>query len=164
MATQKETVLRLLTDAGEGGVSSSQFFAACLPRFSARIFELKKDGHHIEKEPAEHGFFTYHLCGHSPPSGAAEPGVSEHPVSALDMPTQTTSEREGHGTASSRSSLPSTGVAASHLTDSSQQTDGGYSGPGSITTSESVEGQRCAQDPLFTLPSRPGHFDVEGDI
>lgn len=61
MATQRETVLAMLEEAGERGVTSNAFFASCLPRFSARIHELRNAGHTITKEPVEQGHFLYRL-------------------------------------------------------------------------------------------------------
>jgi hypothetical protein len=59
--TQKETVLRMLTEAGPEGVTSNQFYGARLPRFGARIHELKAEGHDVVKEPVEEGHFRYIL-------------------------------------------------------------------------------------------------------
>jgi hypothetical protein len=62
--TQKERVLRMLTEAGPEGVTSNQFYGACLPRFGARIHELKQEqGLEIRKEPVEEGHFRYILVG-----------------------------------------------------------------------------------------------------
>jgi len=58
---QRETVLTMLEEAAGNGVSSNQFYAACLPRFSARIHELRNAGHTITKEPVEQGHFLYRL-------------------------------------------------------------------------------------------------------
>ena len=63
--TQKETVLAMLDEAGPKGVTSNQFYAACLPRFGARIHELKAEGHEVVKEPVEQGHFRYILVGRS---------------------------------------------------------------------------------------------------
>ena len=79
--TQKQTVLRMLEEAGPEGVTSNQFYAACLPRFGARIFELKKDGLNVIKEPAEQGHFRYILVSHGRPE--REP---DHP--GLGRPVQ----------------------------------------------------------------------------
>jgi len=59
--TQRERVLNMLRDAGSDGVSSNDFFRACLPRFSARVHELRNAGHTITKEPVEQGHFLYRL-------------------------------------------------------------------------------------------------------
>ena len=58
---QRETVLTMLEEAAGNGVSSNQFYAAHLPRFSARIHELRNAGHVITKEPVEQGHFLYRL-------------------------------------------------------------------------------------------------------
>lgn len=76
--TQKETVLAMLDEAGPEGVTSNQFYNACLPRFAARIFELKADGHQVVKEPVEKGHFRYILVGRngaiSPPQPSPDLG------------------------------------------------------------------------------------------
>ena len=76
--TQKETVLAMLQGAGPEGVTSNQFYNACLPRFAARIFELKADGHQVVKEPVEKGHFRYILVGRngaiSPPQPSPDLG------------------------------------------------------------------------------------------
>lgn len=59
--TQRKRVLNMLEEAGERGVTSNAFFAACLPRFSARIHELRNAGHTIVKEPVEDGHWLYRL-------------------------------------------------------------------------------------------------------
>lgn len=61
--TQKQRVLAMLDEAGPEGVTSNQFYSALLPRFSARIHELKSEGHSIVKEPVEQGHFRYILVG-----------------------------------------------------------------------------------------------------
>ena len=61
--TQKETVLAMLDEAGSEGVTSNQFYSACLPRFGARIHELKAEGHDVVKEPVEQGPFRYIWVG-----------------------------------------------------------------------------------------------------
>ena len=59
--TQQETVIAMLEQAGPEGVTSNQFYAAFLPRFSARIHELRSKGFDIRKEPIESGHFRYTL-------------------------------------------------------------------------------------------------------
>lgn len=63
MSSQRETVLAMLEEAGEGGVTSNRFFESYLPRFSARIHELRKAGYRIDKEPAKQGHWRYKLIG-----------------------------------------------------------------------------------------------------
>ena len=76
--TQKETVLAMLDEAGPEGVTSNQFYAACLPRFGARIHELKtQHGHEIIKEPVEDGHFRYILVGRSRHPQQSPPDLGE---------------------------------------------------------------------------------------
>lgn len=53
----------MLQQAGPEGVTSNQFYAAFLPRFGARIHELRNKGFNIAKEPVERGHFRYILVG-----------------------------------------------------------------------------------------------------
>lgn len=62
----------MLEQAGPEGVTSNQFYNAFLPRFSARIHELRSKGFDIRKEPVENGHFRYTL--HREPVGLAAPG------------------------------------------------------------------------------------------
>jgi len=71
--TQKETVLAMLQEAGPDGVTSNQFYQAMLPRFAARIFELKGEGHTVVKEPVEDGHFRYILVGQSTVTSPQQP-------------------------------------------------------------------------------------------
>ena len=75
--TQKETVLAMLEQAGPEGVTSNQFYAACLPRFGARIHELKGEGHSVVKEPVEDGHFRYILVGRSAKPQQSPPDLGE---------------------------------------------------------------------------------------
>ena len=60
--TQRETILRMLEEAGDRGVTGNTFYANFLPRFPARIHELKKQGHNIQRFPTEEpNVFLYRL-------------------------------------------------------------------------------------------------------
>jgi hypothetical protein len=59
--TQRETVLTMLEQAGREGVSNGQFAEAGILRYSARIMELRKAGHLIEKHQVSAGTFRYEL-------------------------------------------------------------------------------------------------------
>ena len=48
--TQREQVLHMLKQAGERGVTTADFLQAYMPRFSARIKELRDAGHRIDTE------------------------------------------------------------------------------------------------------------------
>ena len=77
--TQKERVLRMLTEAGPEGVTSNQFYGACLPRFGARIHELKAEGHDVVKEPVEQGHFRYILVSRQNIQRSADLGRAGYP-------------------------------------------------------------------------------------
>lgn len=49
--SQKSRVLALLKSAGSRGVRSTEFLSEHLPRFSARIYELRNEGHLIRSRP-----------------------------------------------------------------------------------------------------------------
>ena len=72
---QRETVLTMLEEAAGNGVSSNQFYAAHLPRFSARIHELRNAGHVITKEPVEQGHFLYRLVKVSATTTQTDPSL-----------------------------------------------------------------------------------------
>lgn len=47
--TQRNAVLTMLYNAGKSGVCGTAFLRAQIPRYSARIIELRNDGHRIER-------------------------------------------------------------------------------------------------------------------
>ena len=109
--TQKETVLAMLQGAGPEGVTSNQFYNACLPRFAARIFELKADGHQVVKEPVEKGHFRYILVGRngaiSPPQPSPDRGRDGNTSPNLgEVDAQSPGEAEPPREVSPSSSLP----------------------------------------------------------
>lgn len=62
--TQREQILTMLEDAGDRGITGNTFYATFLPRFAARIHELKKQGHDIRRFPTEEpNVFLYRLVG-----------------------------------------------------------------------------------------------------
>lgn len=94
--TQKQTVLRMLEEAGPEGVTSNQFYKALLPRFSARIHELRREGFDVIKEPVEQGHFCYILVSHGrSPREADHPGEVRPVVSGahLDQTCSITSDQ-----------------------------------------------------------------------
>lgn len=87
--TQREQVLRMLQRAGEDGVSTAAFLEARLPRFSARIQELRREGHTIESIRVREGSWRYLLSGaESVPAAfegsAPSPEPQETTLSAYD--------------------------------------------------------------------------------
>jgi hypothetical protein len=67
--TQRDQILQMLTEAGDRGVTSNEFYDAYLPRFPARIHELRADGIKIDDEP-EGRFKRYKLSGDASSLGA----------------------------------------------------------------------------------------------
>lgn len=59
--SQYQRVKRMLEEAGAYGVTNTQFYAAYLPKFHARITELRQDGHNITTEFIRMGQFKYTL-------------------------------------------------------------------------------------------------------
>lgn len=57
--SQRDKVLKMLKRNRK--VTSADFYSAFLPRFAARIYELKKDGYNIQKEYWRDGMYTYWL-------------------------------------------------------------------------------------------------------
>ena len=107
--TQKETVLAMLDEAGPDGVTSNQFYAACLPRFGARIHELKGEGHTVVKEPVEDGHFRYILVGRSRHPQQSPPDLGEvgnSPPNLGTVDAQSPGEAEPPREVSPSSSLP----------------------------------------------------------
>lgn len=81
--TQREQVLRMLREAGEDGVSTAVFLAAHLPRYSARILELRREGHAIESIRVREGSWRYVLRGaESVPERLSEPEPTPAPQEA----------------------------------------------------------------------------------
>lgn len=109
--TQKETVLAMLQEAGPEGVTSNQFYNACLPRFAARIFELKGEGHTVVKEPVEDGHFRYILVGQSTVTSSQQPSpdlgeVGNASPNLGEVGAQSPGEAEPPREVSPSSSLP----------------------------------------------------------
>ena len=61
--TQRERVLSMLTEAGDEGVPTASFLREMIPRFSARIEELREAGHTIRSERVSSGSWRYTLVG-----------------------------------------------------------------------------------------------------
>lgn len=49
--SQHDTCLSMLKSAGSAGVTTQQFLQAYIPRFSARLLELKQEGYDIQTLP-----------------------------------------------------------------------------------------------------------------
>lgn len=79
--TQKERILKWLRDAGDEGVTGSELYGAFMPRFSARILELRDAGHEIDSVPIGDSQFRYVLKVEATPARTiAELRVAEAPA------------------------------------------------------------------------------------
>ena len=107
--TQKQKVLRMLDEAGPEGVTSNQFYAACLPRFGARIHELKAEGHDVVKEPVEQGHFRYILVGRPFVPQQSSADLGEVGNSPPNFGVTSSPERPGEGSHDIGDFLPSPG-------------------------------------------------------
>lgn len=58
--TQRQTILRMLKEAGAEGLRSDALYRAFIPRFAARIWELRQEGYEISSEH-ERQFVRYRL-------------------------------------------------------------------------------------------------------
>lgn len=86
--TQRDRVLFALRDAGAHGLRSDVFLKLAIPRYAARIWELKRDGYKITSEP-EQQFCRYTLVGSSAspsagPLAGATSGESNPLVGSCD--------------------------------------------------------------------------------
>ena len=59
--TQSDKILSMLMAAGEDGVSNKTFYQCFLPRYGARIFDLRKEGYHIETKQVNRNTFRFYL-------------------------------------------------------------------------------------------------------
>ena len=59
--SQKQRILTMLEEAGTTGVTGNQFYAACLPRFAARIKELRDQGFDITTRRIGGNHYVYTL-------------------------------------------------------------------------------------------------------
>lgn len=116
---QRETVLTMLEEAAGNGVSSNQFYAACLPRFSARIHELRNAGHTITKEPVEDGHWLYRLVKVSVTTTQTDPSLCVRAVNGgADLGQSPTPER-----GRDRQLAPVAGESSTDLGDRSSSPD-----------------------------------------
>lgn len=95
--TQRDRTLMLLQRAGSEGVSTAAFLEAYIPRFSARIEELRREGFQIARERLRQGSFKYTLTdvgggvgqgqSHTPREvDGADPGTSSSAQTPLFHP------------------------------------------------------------------------------
>lgn len=87
--TQKERILKLLEDAGKGGITGTELYEAYLPRAAARIHELKAEGHRITPSP-ENGTVRYVL-----ERGTGSPRVAAGNSPQGERSSETTTDTAG---------------------------------------------------------------------
>lgn len=144
--SQKQIVLSMLERAGERGVTSNEFFAEHLPRFSARLYELRNEGHNITTSPSDNGFVYTLVGGQDGSKGTCAPrvavltsGQSPDPVSERDMDAAGTITLRQVCPAASESST-ACGLDAAKKAASSSSTPPSSGGDGLLS--------------LFDVPSR----------
>lgn len=59
--TQATKILLALDKAGKQGMTTNDFLSMYISRFSARLLELRKQGHNIKSEPMRRGQYRYTL-------------------------------------------------------------------------------------------------------
>lgn len=77
--TQRATVLEMLRSAAGRGITSGEFYAARLPRFSARILELRDTGYVIQSERLRAGSWRYTLLNEPTVWSVPPPSAGAHP-------------------------------------------------------------------------------------
>jgi hypothetical protein len=71
--SQRMRVLTMLQTADNRGVTSSEFYAAHLPRFGARLLELRERGYVIETQRESDSVWRYTLLNEPAVSSASAP-------------------------------------------------------------------------------------------
>ena len=144
--TQREQILTMLEEAGDRGVTGNTFYANFLPRFAARIHELKKQGHDIRRFPTEEpNVFLYRLV---------ERGDCDTSASRASVPTlgqsPTTPGRGGDGQVLHVAGESSTSIGA---TSSSPQPRDAAPEPRQVTDADGSPGRDpSASLLLFDMP------------
>ena len=152
--TQRERVLNMLRDAGSDGVSSNDFFRACLPRFSARIHELRNAGHTITKEPVEQGHFLYRLVKVSATTTQTDPSLCVRAVhGGADLgQSPSTPERQRNRQVADVAGESSTSLGANRSSSPDPQ-DAAVAEPRQVTDADGSPGRDpSASLLLFDMP------------
>ena len=152
--TQRETVLAMLEEAGERGVSSNAFYAAHLPRFSARLHELRNAGHMITTEPVEQGHFLYRLVKVSATTTQTDPSLCVRAVhGGADLgQSPSTPERQRNRQVADVAGESSTSLGANRSSSPDPQ-DAAVAEPRQVTDADgSPGGGPSASLLLFDMP------------
>lgn len=92
--TQKLTVLQALKDAGDRGVSNGELNALGIFRYSARVHELREEGHQIRTVNGKNGLAKFFYEGGPVRLEAARfetapaQTVAEETATLFELPTQ----------------------------------------------------------------------------
>lgn len=152
--SQRERVLEILEDAGDRGVTSNQFFAAHLPRFSARVHELRNAGHVITKEPVEQGHFLYRLVKVSVTTTQTDPSLCVRAVhGGADLgQSPSTPERQRNRQVADVAGESSTSLGANRSSSPDPQ-DAAVAEPRQVTDADGSPGRDpSASLLLFDMP------------
>lgn len=141
--TQRETVLKMLEDAGERGVTTAQFLDARIPRFSARIGELRKDGHPVHTKRLREGSFLFTL-------------VRQPPLSVDEHPEQDSGGRQVSSSVHSPGGRSGSGVGASIAAVASISAEAAENKGERVAPAQAVGAAR-----LFELETPTGHHEVD---
>jgi Helix-turn-helix domain len=133
--SQRHKVLSLLRHAGESGVTNAVFLDWRIPRFSARIKELRDEGYEIRTEGQTNSRVRYTLL--------SEPDVERTASSPPDQP------------ANAPHSAPATDVW-SHVGSKSGVVSGETGPITRVSASGSLDAGRLFDPPE---PKRPGHYE-----
>jgi hypothetical protein len=82
VVTQRERILYELREAGERGVRGDTFLNLSIPRYSARVLELRKAGYDIRSQD-DNGMARYRLVG---VGGAKTSALGDSPSSPASGP------------------------------------------------------------------------------
>jgi hypothetical protein len=170
--SQRTTILRMLQDAGSDGITGNQFYAACLPRFAARIKELRDRGHEISTERVDGNHFVYKLrdtntiekCGGDRVPGAEGHGLGDSTGSLVGLPES--SNLHGKGRSSLGAVKPANSLAgyASEVTQQEPEQTGGVINASPVTPLIGGDGSEVGNqessvavitDQLFEWPEEP---------
>lgn len=90
--TQRSRVLSLLYAHGKLGATTADFLEARIPRFSARIEELRKQGYEIQTSRERKGSYRYTLVSEPQLDGAPGSHSSARPAGVNRDPSDKGSE------------------------------------------------------------------------
>lgn len=82
MSEQRDNTLRLLRAAGPHGVTTATFLDQRIPRFSARLEELRKQGYLIHTQRVRQGSYVYRLLKEPAESDGADASGPSSPATA----------------------------------------------------------------------------------